>query len=102
MKKTCCEVAFDFQEKEAELKEQADKSDDAKAIIKGINRFAGPELMFNPDSEKCEQLASMKEGGIHKIIFGSIRDAGESYPKSENDMSQNVVLSGGNTMFKGF
>lgn len=59
----------------------------------GPARFRAPEVLFRPDllGEECE--------GIHEVLIYSIQ-------KSDLDLRkilyQNIVLSGGSTLFKGF
>lgn len=59
----------------------------------GPARFRAPEVLFRPDllGEECE--------GIHEVLMYSIQ-------KSDMDLRkmlyQNIVLSGGSTLFKGF
>lgn len=59
----------------------------------GQARFRAPEVLFKPDliGEECE--------GIHEVLMYSIQ-------KSDMDLRkmlyQNIVLSGGSTLFKGF
>lgn len=59
----------------------------------GQARFRAPEVLFRPDliGEECE--------GIHEVLMYSIQ-------KSDMDLRkmlyQNIVLSGGSTLFKGF
>lgn len=59
----------------------------------GQARFRAPEVLFRPDliGEECE--------GIHEVLIYSIE-------KSDMDLRkmlyQNIVLSGGSTLFKGF
>lgn len=71
---------------------------DRKIIISlgfqiGRARFRAPEVLFRPDllGEECE--------GIHEVLTYSIQ-------KSDLDLRkmlyQNIVLSGGSTLFKGF
>jgi actin-related protein len=56
------------------------------------SRYRAPEVLFNPEliGEECE--------GIHEILSGSIQ-------RSDMDLRrilyQNVVLSGGSTLFRG-
>lgn len=59
----------------------------------GPARFRAPEVLFRPDllGDECE--------GIHEVLMYSIQ-------KSDLDLRkilyQNIVLSGGSTLFKGF
>jgi len=66
---------------------------DGNIIELGSSRYRAPELLFRPDlvGDECE--------GIHEILASSII-------KSDMDLRkilfQNIVLSGGSTLFKGF
>lgn len=59
----------------------------------GPARFRAPEVLFRPDllGEECE--------GIHEVLMYAIQ-------KSDMDLRkilyQNIVLSGGSTLLKGF
>ncbi|CAF2192352.1 unnamed protein product [Rotaria magnacalcarata] len=76
---------------------QADKSKftlpDGTSIDLGSSRHLAPEVLFNPEliGDECE--------GMHEILSGSIR-------RSDMDVRrilyQNIVLSGGSTLFRGF
>lgn len=66
---------------------------DGNTLDVGPARFRAPEVLFRPDllGEECE--------GIHEVLMYSIQ-------KSDTDLRkmlyQNIVLSGGSTLFKGF
>ncbi|KAK9509655.1 hypothetical protein O3M35_006920 [Rhynocoris fuscipes] len=66
---------------------------DGSTLDIGAARFRAPEVLFRPDlvGEECE--------GIHEVLVYSIQ-------KSDLDLRkvlfQNIVLSGGSTLFKGF
>lgn len=59
----------------------------------GQARFRAPEVLFKPD------LIGEESEGIHEVLMYSIQ-------KSDMDLRkmlyQNIVLSGGSTLFKGF
>lgn len=59
----------------------------------GPARFRAPEVLFRPD------LIGDESEGIHEVLMYSIQ-------KSDMDLRkmlyQNIVLSGGSTLFKGF
>lgn len=65
---------------------------DDSILFIGKERFKAPELFFNPSS-------LLGRAGIHEIAFESIQ-------KCENElqiqMLQNIVFSGGSTLFDGF
>jgi actin beta/gamma 1 len=58
----------------------------------GIERFKTPEAMFSP------HLLGLDEPGLHEQIFTSIMTCDQDI---RNDLYQNIVLAGGNTMFHG-
>jgi centractin len=66
---------------------------DGNSIELGTSRYRAPELLFRPD------LIGDESQGIHEILSDSI-------VKSDLDLRkilyQNIVLSGGSTLFKGF
>eukprot|EP01083_Nonionella_stella_P205683 748781_1 len=68
---------------------------DGKCITIGSELSEAAEIMFHPD------LIGVSGDGVHKMIYDSIS-------KIDFDLSQrymmytNIVLSGGNTLFKGF
>ncbi|CAF0850776.1 unnamed protein product [Didymodactylos carnosus] len=76
---------------------QADKSQftlpDGTSIELGSSKYRAPEVLFSPEliGEECE--------GVHEILSGSIQ-------RSDMDLRrilyQNIVLSGGSTLFRGF
>lgn len=66
---------------------------DGKRIELYTSRFRAPEVLFRPD------LIGEEEDGIHKVVYNCIQ-------KSDLDIRsclyQNIVLSGGTTLFQGF
>lgn len=66
---------------------------DGSVIELGSSRYRAPELLFRPD------LIGDESEGIHEVL-------GNSIIKSDMDLRktlyQNIVLSGGSTLFKGF
>jgi actin-related protein 6 len=56
-------------------------------------RFIVPELIFNPN------LIGIEEGGLHEGVVHSINSCHKDY---NNLLYKNIILSGGNTNFKGF
>lgn len=59
----------------------------------GPARFRAPEVLFRPDliGEECE--------GIHEVLIYAIQKSDLDLRKN---LYQNIVLSGGSTLFKGF
>jgi actin-related protein len=58
----------------------------------GTSRYRAPEILFNPEliGEECE--------GIHEILSGSIQRSDMDLRRT---LYQNIVLSGGSTLFRG-
>jgi len=96
IKEKLCYVAVDY---EAELKKSEDTDEcdhsyelpDGNSISIGKERFQCPEALFNPS------MTGKEAAGIHKITFNSIMKADLDIRK---DLYENVVLSGGSTMFE--
>ncbi|KAK6460395.1 centractin actin-related protein of the dynactin complex [Scheffersomyces coipomensis] len=69
------------------------KLPDGKTLQIGVEKFRSPEILFNP------QLIGNESPGIHELITLSIN-------KTDLDLRpilyQNLILSGGNTLLKGF
>lgn len=94
IKEKVCYLATNPQKEESVDNEKvAYKLPDGKTFEIGQARFRAPEVLFRPDllGEECE--------GIHDVLMYSIE-------KSDMDLRkmlyQNIVLSGGSTLFKGF
>ncbi|CAF0924366.1 unnamed protein product [Rotaria sordida] len=62
-------------------------------VILGTSRYRAPEVLFNPEliGEECE--------GVHEILSGSIQRSDMDLRRT---LYQNIVLSGGSTLFRGF
>jgi len=92
-------VALDFRE-EMEAAEAGDLPDlekthqlpDGNVITLGNERFRCPEALFQPSLIGLEQL------GIHEAAFATIQDCDIDI---RQDLYENVVISGGTTMFEG-
>jgi len=92
-------VALDFNEEIqkaedgeiAEL-EQTYKLPDGNVITIGNERFRCPEALFDPSMIGMEQL------GMHQAAFQTIQDCDIDI---RNDLYENIVISGGTTMFDG-
>jgi len=88
-------VAVDF---EAEMAKAETSSDieknfelpDGQIITVGAERFRCAEVMFKPN------LIGKESGGIHKLTYESIMKCDVDIRR---DLYQNMVLSGGSTMF---
>merc|ERR1712078_817355 len=97
IKEKQCFVAKDFdQEMAKSAKNSALEKEyelpDGNAVVVGTERFRCPEVLFNP------ALVGMEQEGIHVATFQSIMKTDVDIRK---DLYQNIVLSGGTTMFPG-
>lgn len=98
IKEKCCYVAENFEEEMLQAPTRTDleltyELPDGNVVTLGDERFRCPEAMFNP------ALIGMEAQGIHTMIVQSISLCDIDLRK---DLFQNVVLSGGTTLFKGF
>lgn len=66
---------------------------DGEKIMIGNAKNKAPEILFNPELIGSEEL------GVHDILLNSIRKSDMDLRKT---LYQNIVLSGGSTLFKGF
>jgi len=65
---------------------------DGNTVVVGTERFRCPEVLFNP------AMIGMEQDGIHMATYNSIMKCDVDIRK---DLYQNIVLSGGTTMFPG-
>jgi len=65
---------------------------DGQTIVVGSERFRCPEVLFKPS------LIGKEQDGIHDLTYSSILKCDIDIRK---DLYQNIVLSGGSTMFQG-
>lgn len=90
-------IALDF-EKEMKAGEQTPFQEkpfelpDGKVIIIGSERFRCPEVLFKPS------MIGSECGGIQNLIFDTVMKSDIDLRK---DLLNNIVLSGGTTMFPG-
>jgi len=97
MKEKHCYVAQNFA---AELDRAAESGDQERSyalpdgcaiMAAGTERFRCPEVLFQPT------LVGKEQEGIHKLTFSSIQQCDVDIRR---DLFENVVMSGGTTMFK--
>lgn len=97
IKETICYVVGDFDAAEKEAKEShaCEKNyelPDGRKILIGKERFECPEIMFQPSK------AGMQLEGIHNYCYDSVMKCDTDVRK---DLFQNIILSGGSTLFEG-
>lgn len=97
MKKKLCYVALDFDNeldasKTGSSKEANYEMPDGNVITIGSERFRTPEILFKPS------LIGKEFGGIHEQVHQAIAKSDVDVRK---DLYQNIVLSGGTTLFAG-
>lgn len=97
IKETQCYVVGDFDAamKEAEETRTCEKNyelPDGRKVLIGNERFRCAEILFNPEKGGFGNL------GVHKFCFDSVMKCDNDIRK---DLFNNIILSGGSTMFDG-
>ena len=90
IKEKYCKIALDFNSEEKEVKEY--ELPDGTTIFMGEETFKSPELLLQPNLNNMDSL------GIREIIVKSIEN---SDPDIKRDLRENIILSGGSTLFPG-
>jgi len=89
-------VALDYDKELGDAEQSSDieqnyELPDGQVITVGAERFRCPEVLFQPN------FIGKESSGIHKLTFDSILKCDIDIRK---DLYENVVMSGGTTMFK--
>ncbi|XP_078061851.1 actin-1-like [Mustelus asterias] len=96
IKETCCYVAQDFNE-EMVANENDYLTDyelpDGHIITIGNERFRCPESLFKPE------MVGLTDPGLHALAMKSLEKCEADY---QPELLNNIVLSGGSSMFPGF
>ncbi|KAJ5068751.1 actin cytoskeletal 2a [Anaeramoeba ignava] len=91
IKEKLCYVALDYEQKDDSSKSY--ELPDGQVVSLSKSRFVCPELLFQPKFQDLECQS------IQELIYDSILSCDNEYHAS---LLQNVILSGGSTMFQGF
>lgn len=95
IKEKFCYVSKDIAKDENEWMEKGEKHKlpDGKSITIGKERFRCSELLFKPE------IIGMEGGGVHEVLYSSVQKCDLDLRAKLN---QNVLLSGGVTLTRGF
>ncbi|XP_078054854.1 actin-5-like [Mustelus asterias] len=91
IKQKCCYVTIDYANEGTHLVDY--ELPDGHIITIGTERFKCPEALFNPSVMESSQE------GIHIMVSNSLKRV---QPQFRQLMYENVLLSGGSTLFDGF
>jgi actin len=99
IKESLCYVAMD--PKLENTSSESYRLPDKTMLYVEEERFQVPEFLFNPtfNNEIYHQLSHIKHDGIHKLAYESLQAVDHHFVKH---MYQNIVLTGGTSMFPGF
>lgn len=97
IKEKLCYVSLDYEKEMSDTEHLSSitksyEMPDGQIISVGTERFRAPELLFKP------KLRGYESEGVHHTIYGSIMKCDIDIRK---DLYENVVLSGGTTMYPG-
>eukprot|EP00761_Pharyngomonas_kirbyi_P000577 gb/GECH01000577.1/.p1 GENE.gb/GECH01000577.1/~~gb/GECH01000577.1/.p1 ORF type:complete len:375 (+),score=76.20 gb/GECH01000577.1/:1-1125(+) len=98
MKEKKCYVAYDFDTERKSVpqsphKEETYRLPDGELVPMGKEKFECPEIMFQP------HRIGLETEGISSIVHNSIQKCNDH--EIQKQMRSNIILSGGNCMFKG-
>jgi len=101
VKEKMCLVVNDYAAavKDAEETHACEKNyelPDGKKILIGSERFKAAEILFQP--HLADGLINKDVEGVHRLTFDSIN---QCEPGVRRDLFENIILSGGSTLFDG-
>ena len=107
IKEKTCYVAFDFESEKSYYNGMSYEMPDGEVIKINDQRFRAPEILFHPEmcgkevvSFNINSFSEEKPDGIDKKCYDSINKSDIEY-NVKRDLYQNIILSGGTTLFSG-